>query len=274
MDYWSVRKGIQIPKLGFGTWKLQGQQCVSSVLKALEIGYRHIDTAQIYENEEAVGTAIASSGIPREELFLTTKVWKDYLDFKEILVSVSKSLEKLKVDFVDLLLIHWPNPSFSLEDTLSAFKELVDTQKVKYIGLSNFPLSLLRKAKKISKSLLCNQVEYHPFLNQRKLLKETEKLKMCLTAYSPLARGKATTHPTLKSIGTQYGKTPAQVALRWLIEQENVIAIPKATQKTHIKNNFNIFDFKLSKEDKERIKKLQNKKQRLVNPEWAPQWDK
>lgn len=273
MDYWSARKGISIPKLGFGTWQLKGKECTASVLKALEAGYRHIDTAQIYENEEAVGKAVEESNLPREELFLTTKVWKDFLDFREILVSVSRSLEYLKVDYVDLLLVHWPNPSFELEDIFSAFKELVDTQKVKYIGVSNFPVSLLRKAKKISKSLICNQVEYHPFLSQKKLLKEVRKLKMFLTAYSPLARGHAAAHSVLKSIGARYGKSPSQAALRWLIEQKDVVVIPKAAKQAHIKSNFNIFDFKLDKEDQDKIQKLQSKNKRLVHPEWAPKWD-
>ena len=273
MDYWSARKGISIPKLGFGTWQLKDKECTKAVLKALEVGYRHIDTAQIYENEEAVGKAVDESGLPREELFLTTKVWKDFLDFREILVSVSKSLEYLRVDSLDLLLVHWPNPSFELEDIFSAFKELVDTQKVKYIGVSNFPVSLLRKAKKIAKSLVCNQVEYHPFLSQKKLLKEVRKLKMFLTAYSPLARGKVSSYSALRSIGVRYGKSPSQVALRWLIEQEDVVVIPKASKEKHIKSNFDIFDFKLDKEDQDKIQKLQSKNKRLVHPEWAPKWD-
>jgi len=273
MDYWSGYKKVQIPKLGFGTWQLKDDDCVSAVSKALEVGYRHIDTAQIYGNEEAVGQAIEKSQIPREELFITTKVWKDSLDFRDILVSVSKSLEDLKQEYVDLLLIHWPNPSFNLEEIFSALKELVDTKKVKHLGVSNFPLALMKKAQKIYPQLLCNQVEYHPFLNQNKILKEVHKLKMCLTAYSPLARGQVKGHSTLKTIAQKYKKTNEQVTLRWLIEQTDVIAIPKAKQEKHIEKNFDIFDFKLDEDDHKKIKNLASQNKRLINPEWAPKWD-
>ena len=274
MDYWSGKKGKKIPKLGFGTWQLKGVECISAVKAALAAGYRHIDTAQIYENEAEVGTALAESEVDREEIFVTTKVWRDYLDFRETLLSVSRSLEKLQMEYVDLLLIHWPNSSFDLEETLSALKELVSTHKVKHIGLSNFTVPLLRKALKISPSLICNQVEYHPFLNQDKLLKELKKNKMFLTAYSPLARGNVFKNSVLKSIGKKYGKTPGQVTLRWLMDQENVLVIPKSTNVARIKSNFKIFDFQLEEEDRKKIAQLRQKQKRLVDPDWAPRWDK
>lgn len=270
MDYWSVKRKIKIPKLGFGTWQIKGTQCVKAVKKALEVGYRHIDTAQIYENEAEVGTGILASEIPREDIFLVTKVWKDFLEFREVLLSVSRSLENLKTDFIDLLLIHWPNPQYPLEDTFSALKELVQTKKVKHIGVSNFTPPLLKKALKIYPSIICNQVEYHPFLNQSALIRTTKKQKMCLTAYSPLARGEIFKNATLKSIAKKHKKNPGQIALRWLINQENVIAIPKAKTLSHITSNFKIFDFQLDSEDKRRITKLTNKNKRLVCPPWAP----
>ena len=273
MDYWSGSKNVQIPKLGFGTWQMKNDDCVSAVSKALEVGFRHIDTAQIYENEAAVGEALSTSKVDREELFITTKVWKDSLDFRDILVSVSKSLEDLKQEYIDLLLIHWPNPSFALEDIFLALKELVDTKKVKHLGVSNFPVKLMKQAKKIYPKLICNQVEYHPFLNQDKILKEVDKLKMCLTAYSPLARGQVSSHKVLQTIGKKYKKTSEQVALRWLIEQPCVIAIPKAQKAKHIEANFDIFDFKFDEDDHKKLKELNSKNKRLVNPEWAPEWD-
>ena len=270
MDFWLGRRGIKVPKIGFGTWKMQGRVCEKAVLKALEVGYRHIDTAQIYGNEENVGEAIAQSKIPRKEIFLTTKVWKDYLDFKGLLVNVSHSLQKLQVSYIDLLLIHWPNPHFPLEKTLSAFQELLKNKHVRYVGVSNFPPKELRQAYKICPKIICNQVEYHPFIDQRTLLKNVKKQEMFLTAYSPLARGKILTHSTLKSIAKKYNKTVPQIALRWLLDQENVVAIPKAKNLRHIASNFKIFDFNLESQDKKRIDKLTQKNKRLVHPEWAP----
>ena len=273
MDYWSVRKKIKIPKLGLGTWQLKGSQCVKAVTAALETGYRHIDTAQIYENEEFVGKAIEESEIDRESIFLVTKVWKDHLDFRDVLLSVSRSLEKLRTDYIDLILIHWPNSNYPLEDSFSALQELSNTQKVKYIGVSNFTSKLLSKALKIYPSILCNQVEYHPFLSQKKLLKKTEAKKMFLTAYSPLARGEVCKNPVLRKIGKKYKKNPSQVTLRWLMDQKNVVVIPKSKTVSRIKSNFKIFDFHLSPEDSKKISKLQSKNKRLVNPDWAPKWD-
>lgn len=266
-------KTLKIPKIGFGTWQIKGEDCTSAVQKALEVGYRHIDTAQIYQNEKFVGKAIKSTEIPREELFIVTKVWRDFLDFKEVLISTSKSLDNLQLDYIDLLLIHWPHSQFPLNESLSALKELVDTKKVKFIGLSNFTVPLMKKAQKINSDLLCNQVEYHPFLSQKKILKELSKKEMFLTAYCPLARGNVFTNPTLKSIAKKYNKDPGQISLKWLISQKNVVAIPKSSKSKHIINNFDIFDFELSEEDKKKIDDLQNQNKRFVNPEWAPQWD-
>ncbi len=275
MDFWSGRRQVKVPKIGFGTWKIQGNNCVKAVLKALEVGYRHIDTAQIYGNEDSVGQAIFESKIARDDIFLTTKVWKDYLDFKDVLVNVSQSLQRLQVDYIDLLLIHWPNSQLPLEDTLSAFKELVDTKRVRYVGVSNFPPKDLRIAHKIYPKLICNQVEYHPFIDQSVLIRNMKKYEMFLTAYSPLARGEILKNATLKSIAKKYNKTIPQVVLRWLIDQKNVVAIPKAKNLNHITSNFKVFDFTLEPKDKGRIDRLTKKNKRLVHPNWAPEsWNK
>lgn len=273
MDYWT-KADIKLPKIGLGTWQMEGESCTEAVKTALEIGYRHIDTAQFYDNEEYVGKAISESSVSREDIFLTTKIWKDSLELKEVLISTSKSLEKLKVDYLDLLLIHWPNSQIPLDESLSAMAELTETKKVRKVGLSNFTIPLMKQALKINKDLICNQVEYHPFLDQSKMQKELTKSNMFLTAYSPLARGAVLKNPVLKTIAQKYNKTTSQVALRWLIQKENVVAIPKSENKENLAENINIFDFELSAEDCVQIDKLKDKNKRLIDPDFAPDWDK
>lgn len=273
MLYWTAKNGIKVPKLGFGTWLIKGTQCIKAVRMALDIGYRHIDTAQIYGNEEEVGLAIAKSRVDRENIFLVTKIWRDSLDAKEAIQSTEESLKKLKMDYVDLLLIHWPNVRVPLAETLSAMRQLIEQQKTKYIGVSNFPVELLEISKKIAPELICNQVEYHPFLDQRPLLKAIGKHNMFLTAYSPLARNRVFKNKTLQEIGVKYSKTAGQIALRWLIEQKNIVAIPKASKKKHAESNFDIFDFQLNEPDRLILGSMHSQNQRLVNPEWAPDWD-
>lgn len=273
MSYWTAQNRTKVPKLGFGTWLMRGTKCVRAVQAALEIGYRHIDTAQIYENEAEVGEAIINSGIDREKIFLVTKLWRDSLSSKEVLNSTEESLKKLKTDYVDLLLIHWPNPRIPLQETLSAMQNLIKQQKIKMIGVSNFPVELIEISKKITPELICNQVEYHPFLDQRSLLKTMGTHHMFLTAYSPLARNRVFKNKTLQEIGAKYSKTAGQVVLRWLIEQKNVVAIPKAVKQKHAQSNFDIFDFQLNEPDRLILGSMHSLNQRLVNPEWAPEWD-
>ncbi len=274
MQYFKLKNGTQIPKLGFGTWLIKGNQCVDAVRNALEIGYRHIDTAQIYENESQVGHAIADSKVPREEIFLTTKVWKDALHPKAVRESTEESLKKLKTDYVDLLLIHWPNACIPIKETISAMCHLQSEGKVRFLGVSNFPLELLEIAQQLTPQwMVCNQVEYHPYLDQRVLLKAVRKHGMFLTAYSPLARGKVFKDSILQKIAKKYNKTVGQVVLRWLIEQDCVIAIPKANRKSHAQSNFDIFDFQLSETDRLTLSGLRSQNKRLVNPDWALEWD-
>ena len=272
MEYWT-NKNIKIPKLGFGTWMLEKEEAISSVKKALEVGYRHIDTASIYSNETEVGIALKESSIPRENIFLTTKIWKDYLDPEQIKQQAQTSLDKLKTDYVDLLLIHWPNSKFPLEATLKAFEDLVKEKKTLFIGVSNFPSELLSKAKSICPSLITNQVEYHPFLSQKKLLKVIEDKEIFLTAYSSLARGEILKSQQMQHIAKKYNKTEAQITLRWLVEQKNVVPLVKSKDANRIKENFNIFDFELEKEDQNKIYRLTNQKRRIVNPPFSPSWD-
>lgn len=272
MEFINV-KGLQIPALGFGTWQLTGDDCAQGVQTALELGYRHIDTAQIYENEAEVGKGIARSGIGRSEVFLTTKIWISNFRAPDVHSSFNESLRKLQTDYVDLLLMHWPNPEVDLAETLGALQELKDAGKVRAMGVSNFPVALMKSAvEELGFDIACNQVEYHVMLSQKPVLEYAQSHDMMLTAYSPLARGNLEKNATMRNVAHKHGKSVSQVALRWLIEQRNVAAIPKASSEPHIRTNFDIFDFTLDAEDKKQIDGLSGN-HRLVNPDFAPEWD-
>lgn len=266
-------KGARVPALGFGTFELSGPLCAEMVRYALELGYRHLDTAQVYGNEDLVGKGMRGAGVEREEIFLTTKVWMDQLAYADVKRSTEESLSRLGTEYVDLLLIHWPNPAVPLQETLRALAELREAGKTRFIGVSNFTVALLEETVNThGADVLCNQVEYHPFLSQRPVLNWLRDHDMLLTAYSPLARGRVLDDPALQRIAGRHGKTPTQVALRWLIEQDNVAAIPKASSREHCKANFEIFDFALSEVDMEEIGRLTGST-RLIDPDWAPDWD-
>ena len=268
---------VKIPKLGFGTWLLRGEEAVFAVKKALETGLRLIDTAQIYRNEKEVGEAIKDSRknlqIPREEIFLTTKVWMDSLAPEQVKKTAQQSLDRLQTDYADLLLIHWPNPKFPLKETLAAFEELQKEKKIRFIGVSNFPSALLAEAKQLCPSIIANQVEYHPLLSQKTLLDSVERMGMFLTAYSPLMRGKIMKIQQVRDIGAKYKKTAAQIALRWLVEQKNVVALFRSSKGERIRENAKIFDFHLEREDQDRLFRLSKNNERTVNPPFAPAWD-
>lgn len=267
-------QGEDVPALGFGTWKLNGQECVEGVEHAIDLGYRHIDTAEAYENEEEVGRGIKNSGVDREDLFVTTKVWHDHLDAVSAREATEASLRRLDMDYVDLLLQHWPDPDgeVPVEETLDALGALQEEGKARYIGVSNFTPTMLQKTLDYEK-ILCIQVEYHPFLHQQELLEMAREYDLLLTAYSPLARGKVFESDVLKEIAEQHGKSPAQVALRWLLQQEKVAAIPKAATAEHRQANLDIFDFELSGEEMDRIFQLGTSDGRIVDPGFIPAWD-
>lgn len=272
MEYVTVND-TDVPALGLGTWQLKGEDCVNAVKTALNLGYRHIDTAQAYGNEDKVGEGIEKSEVDREEFFLTTKVWRDNLNEQNLKKSVDESLEKLGTDYVDLLLIHWPFEEMNLEEVLGEMEELVDEGKARNIGVSNFTSEQIDEAQEMTDvHLMTDQVEYHPFLDQTEVLSKCRERDMMLTAYSPLARGDVIGNETLKEIGERYGKSEVQVALRWLIQQENVAAIPKATSEEHIRANFDVFDFELSNEEMTRINDLGGN-ERKVDPDFGPEWD-
>ncbi len=267
-------KGARVPALGFGTWQLTGAGCTRAVLTALEVGYRHVDTAEMYGNEKEVGAAIHESGLRRRDIFLTTKVWYEHLRHDQLKRAAAASLERLGTDYVDLLLIHWPNLDVPLAESLDALRELRDEGKARFIGVSNFTVALLKEAvDRHAADLVCNQVEYHPLLPQNAVLGFLRAHGMMLTAYSPLARGQLRDDPTLNRIGEKHGKSATQVALRWLMEQDGVAAIPRSGSERHIRANLDIFDFELSQEDMAAIDGLGAGNQRFVDPSWAPEWD-
>ncbi|NLV14990.1 aldo/keto reductase [Haloarcula argentinensis] len=249
-------QGTSVPALGLGTWQLTGQTCRETVETALEMGYRHIDTAQAYGNERQVGLGIEAATVDRENVFLTTKLDGSNRDERSVRRSTRESLNKLGTDYLDLLLIHWPNTPWmaSLSETLGAMNDLVEEGLVRHIGVSNFSPALLDEARDSSSApIFTDQVQYHPYWDQRKLLDYCRIHDVLLTAYSPLARGGVLDDPALVQIGNKYGKSPAQVALRWLLQQDGVAAIPKASSREHLEANMAVFDFELTDAEMERI---------------------
>lgn len=272
MDY--IRKDeAWIPKLGFGTFNLTGREAVGAIQFALDAGYRHFDTAQMYENEEVIGRVLGQTEVPRERLFITTKVWGTNLNEERFLPSVEKSLKLLKQDYVDLLLIHWPNKTIPLKESLDQLQEAQEKGYCKHIGVSNFTIQLLEEVKSYGVNIICNQFEYHPFLDQQALLDKTRELGCFATAYSPIARGMVADEKVIKEIATYKRVTPVQVALRWLVQQDQVVAIPKSSQLMRIKQNFDVFGFTLKDEEMQAISDLRSRNKRLIDPEFAPSWD-
>lgn len=264
-------KGTTVPTLGFGTFELESDTCRKAVIKALETGYRHVDTARMYDNEAEVGQGIEDSGVPREDIFVTSKVWWEDLSPHGIREAIESSLKQMRTDYLDLALIHWPNPELSLEESIETFQVFQDAGKIRHFGVSNFPAVLFHEAVGYG-DIFCNQVEYHPFLKQETVLTTVRDHDVALTAYAPLAQGEAIGYPELESLADKHGKSSEQIALRWLIEQDNVLAIPRSSNPKHIESNFDIFDFALDAEDKAVIEKLPKDK-RQINPGFAPEWD-
>lgn len=270
--------GHAIPLLGFGTWMLEPADARRMVAEALRIGYRHIDTAWIYRNEAAVGDgirdAIEAGHVARDDLWLTTKIWVDHFHRDALLKQAAESAASLGFT-PDLLLLHWPKPTPSFEETLGALNAAQDQGLTRAIGLSNFPSAEFRQAQSLSKAkLITNQVEYHPYLKLTRLLETARDLGSSITAWSPLAQGKIADDPTLNEIARAHGKTPGQVTLRWLIQQD-VIAIPRTAKESRAAENFDIFDFALSAEEMDRIHALARSDGRLgdwIDP--AFQWDR
>lgn len=269
-------RGARIPAIGFGTWTLEGQEATDMVAKAIDTGYRHIDTARMYGNEREVGEGIRRAGIPRDEVFVTTKVWWTDIADGALQRSAEASVEALGLGPVDLLLIHWPNPDIALEDSIDALNETVRMGLTRHIGVANFTSAMLDEAVAVSEApLVCNQVEYHPFLSQDALLGACRRHGMALVAYSPVGRGGGIlAHPLIADLAGRHGRTPAQIVLRWEVQQDIVAAIPRTKTPARLAENLNVFDFELTGEEQSAVTKLTLRRRRLGNPAFAPNWDR
>lgn len=260
-----------IPKLGFGTWRLSGRDCSDGVADALAAGYRHVDTASMYGNEGEVGLGLRASGVDRSDVFLATKVWPDDLAPDRVRSSLERSLGALAVDYVDLFLIHWPNPRIPLSETLEAMSALRDEGRTREIGVSNFTAAQFREALDLA-PVIVNQVEYHVYLDQSALLEVCRERSAELCAYRPLGKGQVTSDPVIAELATAHGATPAQVALAWLVGQEGVSAVPKASSRERRRENLAALEVELSADERGRIDALP-KERRFVETQWSPQWD-
>jgi len=266
--------GMRMPAIGLGTWELRGQDCVRLVQEAVKIGYRHFDTAQSYENEAEVGEGLRKSGLPRNETFITTKIWPANHAPADFARAFKESLAKLKLDQVDLLLLHWPSKEVPIPDTIGALCKVKKEGGARHIGISNFTVALLDEAvKHASEPLACNQIEVHPYLDQSKVIAACRKHGIGVVAYSPIARGRLTDDGVLAAIGKRHGKSAAQVSLRYLVQQ-GLGVVPRTSKVERLKENFAIFDFELSDAEMTEIAGLAiSKAHRVVNIAVAPAWD-
>jgi diketogulonate reductase-like aldo/keto reductase len=266
--------GASIPSLGFGTWAARGDECAQAVTWALESGYRHVDTAAVYANEEAVGEGIRASRVPRGEIFVTTKVGLDDIDEGKLERSAEASLKRLGFDHVDLLLIHWPSPKIPLKRSMAALAKAKRRGLTRHIGVSNFTPALIAEAVALSEEpVVTNQCEYHPRLDQSRLIGACRQKEVSFTSYCPLGRaGDILADPKVTAIAKRHGKTPAQVLLRWQVQQPGVIAIPKSANRQRIAENIAIFDFALDDAEMRVLFGLAIPQGRIVSPAWAPDW--
>jgi diketogulonate reductase-like aldo/keto reductase len=268
--------GATIPAIGLGTWTLRGAAATRLVAGAIEAGYRHIDTAAAYDNEAAVGEGLRASGLPRDEIFLTTKVWPTDLAEGDLQRALEASLNRLAVDQVDLALIHWPSKTVPLAESIEALNDVRKRGLARHIGVSNFTVALVEAAVALSESpLACNQIEYHPFLNQDRVLAVCRKHGLAVVSYCPLARGSDLfAHAAIAEAAEKHGKTPAQVVLRWHLQQDGVAAIPRSSKPGRIRENLDVFDFMLDAEETAAIDALRLRNQRICDFDFSPAWDR
>lgn len=272
-DEFIVSQGISIPRLGFGTFRMLGIECQRAVESALSVGYRHIDTAEMYENEASIGLAILNSAIHRKDLFVTTKVWHEHLAPDDIESALATSLTKLRSDYVDMYMVHWPSNSMNLSQVMERLMRLKDEGLTRTIGVCNFNMPMLRLAiEDIEAPIACVQVEYHPFLDQSRLLGYLNEKNIPLVAYAPLAQGRAIEDKVLKSIGLKYDVSAAQISIAWLLDQRNVMAIPKARYVESQIANLSAANIDLDEDDRLAIAALP-KNHRYVTPPFSPAWD-
>ncbi|HEU4357754.1 MAG TPA: aldo/keto reductase [Xanthobacteraceae bacterium] len=266
-------QGIKLPRLGLGTYRMQGDVCRAAVESGIALGYRHIDTAEMYANEDAIGAAIASSGVPRGELHVTTKVWNENLAPDAMRRAFDASLKKLRLEFVDLYLVHWPKPGMHLPSMFETLMKLKEEGRTRAIGVANFNIALLKTVvEELRAPIACNQIEYHVMLDQSKVKQYMDSKSLPLVAYCPLAQGRAASDETLLAIGNKHNASAAQVALRWLLDQHGVAAIPKASRRESQQANLDALKVKLDDDDRRKIAALP-KGNRFVSPGFAPAWD-
>ena len=267
--------GANMPAIGLGTWTLKGAQCVDLVSAAIDCGYRHIDTAAMYENEMEVGEAIRASGVSRGDLFVTTKVWPTELSEAAFLRSAETSLKRLGLDRVDLLLIHWPSKTVPLAETIRALNKAAGEGMTRHIGVANFPTGQLAQAVSLSeRKLACNQVEYHPYLDQAKVLAACREHGMALISYCPLGRGGALfDERAVRAAAQAHDRAPAQIVLRWHMQQDGVGAIPRTSRPERLSENLDVFDFVLSEVEMAAISGLAGRGQRICDFDFSPEWD-
>ena len=272
MEYLQTQS-ISLPRLGLGTFRMQGDACRAAVESALALGYRHIDTAEMYGNEDAIGAAIAASRVARKDLHVTTKVWNENLAPDAIRRAFDASLKKLKLDHVDLYLVHWPSKNMSLPAIFETLLKLKDEGRTRAIGVANFNLALLKiVVEQIKAPIACNQIEYHVMLDQTTVRQYLAAKSIPLVAYCPLAQGKVSSDETLAAIGRKHGASAAQVALKWLLDRDGVAAIPKASRRESQQANLDALKLTLDDADRKAITALP-KDRRCVNPGFAPAWD-
>jgi 2,5-diketo-D-gluconate reductase B len=270
-----VAHGARIPLLGLGTWELRGRTCARIVEQAIRLGYRHIDTAQMYDNEREVGEGVRASGVKRNEVFVTTKIWPTHFSPPELARTAKDCLVRLRMSEVDLLLLHWPNPNIPLSETIGALCKVKRDGLARHIGISNFTVALVEEAVGLAtEPLACNQIEVHPFLDQTKVIDACRKHGLAVVAYTPLARGRAMRDPVLAEVGKQHGKSAVQACLRWLVQQD-IVVIPRTEKVERLSSNAALFDFTLSEPEMKRIGGLAHPGGRVVNYSFsgAPQWD-
>jgi 2,5-diketo-D-gluconate reductase B len=258
-------KGARIPLIGLGTWDLRGRVCARVVEQALRLGYRHVDTAEMYDNEREVGEGLRASGVKRSEVFVTTKIWPSHFAPRELERAARDCLVRLRLSDVDLMLLHWPNPQIPLKETLGALDKVKRDGLARHIGVSNFTVPLLEQALRTSREpLVCNQFECHPFLDQSKLIAACRQHGVAIVAYSPIAKGRVRDDEVLSRIGAAHKKTAAQVSLRFLVQQ-NIVVIPRTSRVERLSENAAIFDFTLSAPEMADIAALARRDGRLVN---------
>ena len=265
-----------IPAIGFGTYGMSGADVYRLIPAALRAGFRHIDTAQIYGNEGEIGDCVAASGVPRSEIFLTTKVWVSNYSERSFEASVNESLRKLKTDYIDLLLLHWPGSDVPLAEQIAGLNAVARAGKVRHIGVSNFNRALMTESIRLSAApLVTNQFEYHPYLNQSLLIESTLQAGLAVTGYCGMAIGHVFSDPTLKEIAGRHDKNIAQIVLRWLVQQRGVVALSRTTRIDRLAQNLAVFDFELDGVDMAAIHSLATADSRIVDPSGlAPLWDR